>query len=184
MKKIIGKLKNRCGLTLTELLVTLAILSLFSSAVLVGMSTAYAVRRDSIKANDAEILASMITNYLSAELRTATNIAVEEDGKKITYQSNERGIRSVTLYVKGAAGDGDGEGQLYETVHAETEVDQQVFSPAAYSDPSASKLQISELVFEHDEANHTVKVSLSISDSQGREISTAAREFTVGLLNQ
>ena len=71
MKKIFKRIKNRAGLTLTEMLVTVLILTIFSSAVLTGMTTALSVRRDNIMANDAEIIASMTVTYITNELRTA-----------------------------------------------------------------------------------------------------------------
>ena len=54
---MIKKLKSRAGLTFTEMLVTLLILTMFSSACLLGVTTALRARQDNIKANDADSLA-------------------------------------------------------------------------------------------------------------------------------
>ena len=189
MKKIIKKLKDRAGLTLTEMLVTVAILSLFSAACLTGMTTALSVRRDNIMANDAEILASMVTNYITNELRTASNIDFGTGGQ-VTYQSNESGFKSVTLYIGTSADgdDGDYEGQLLMRLNAGGTDDDpvQIFSEAAYSDKSVKRLMLGNLKFTQSADNVTVTFDVGYKNVDSKKIvalPTAHTEFTVGLMN-
>lgn len=180
MKKIFKKLKNRAGLTLTEMLVTLGILSIFSAACLTGMTTALSVRRDNITANDAEIIASMVTNYIANELRTASNIKIADDYTAITYQSNESGYKSVTL---------NADNILQLTINytdasgdAKTE-DVKVFSEAAYSDKDVKSLKISDdLKFTRNGNNITVSFKIEPKNG-GSNIPIADTTFTVGLMN-
>ncbi len=181
MKKIFKRLKNRAGLTLTEMLVTVLILTIFSSAVLTGMTTALSVRRDNIMANDAEIIASMTVTYITNELRTASDIKVE--GDSVTYQSNESGFKNVTLKLDG--------GQLVMVVKdgnaaegADDKGEIHVFSDAAYSDNSVKKLSIQDLNFE--QKGESVKVTFGVGYDDGGKtvkIATADTEFNVGLMN-
>ena len=186
MKKMLKKIKNRAGLTLTEMLVTVAILSLFSAACLTGMTTALSVRRDNIMANDAEILASMVTNYITNELRTASNIDFRTDGQ-VTYQSNESGFKSVTLYI-GTSADGNYEGQLLMSLNTGSTDDDpvKVFSEAAYSDKSVKRLMLDNLKFTQSADNVTVTFDVGYKNVDSTDIvplSTAHTEFTVGLMN-
>ena len=186
MKKMLKKIKNRAGLTLTEMLVTVAILSLFSAACLTGMTTALSVRRDNIMANDAEILASMVTNYMTNELRTASNIDFS-DSSQVTYQSNESGFKSVTLYI-GTSADGNYEGQLLMSLNTGSTDDDpvKVFSEAAYSDKSVKRLMLDNLKFTQSADNVTVTFDVGYKNVDSTKIvalPTARTEFTVGLMN-
>lgn len=192
MKKMLKKIKNRAGLTLTEMLVTVAILSLFSAACLTGMTTALSVRRDNIMANDAEILASMVTNYMTNELRTASNIDFNTVGQ-VTYQSNESGFKSVTLYI-GTSADGDYEGQLLMSLNTGSTDDDpvKVFSEAAYSDKSVKRLRLLDLKFTPVFDSKGKMTSMTVTFDVGYKnvdtteivaLPTARTEFTVGLMN-
>lgn len=80
LKKLKTKLKSKSGLTLTEMLITVILLMFFSSACLLGISTAISTRRDMIKAADADILCSTVTQYISNELRLSLNGDDSETG--------------------------------------------------------------------------------------------------------
>lgn len=69
LKKLKSKIKSKSGLTLTEMLITVILLMFFSSACLLGISTALSTRREMIKAADSDILSSTIMQYISNELR-------------------------------------------------------------------------------------------------------------------
>ena len=73
LKKLKSKLKSKSGLTLTEMLITVILLMFFSSACLLGISTALSTRREMIKAADSDILSSTIMQYISNELRLSLN---------------------------------------------------------------------------------------------------------------
>lgn len=198
MKKVIKKLTSHGGLTLTEMLVTMLILTMFSSAALIGITTAFTARRESIKYNDAEVLASLLTNFITNELRTATNIEglnepdlidqSKVDGvSQITYQSNESNYKKVVIKVKDY--DDDNKSQLFLIIKgADGNKEMPAYNPAAYSDQKNFRLKISKLEFKWgDKEKTSVRVSLAISDSESESdddaIATANRDFTIGLLN-
>lgn len=91
LKKIKDKLKSRAGLTLTEMLVTVAVLAFFSMACAIGITTALSARRDAIKISDADTLSSTIMQYISNEMRLAlmqsgrTTFLEGADDEKFVY---------------------------------------------------------------------------------------------------
>lgn len=85
LKKLKSKLKSKSGLTLTEMLITVILLMFFSSACLLGISTALSTRRDMIKAADADILCSTVTQYISNELRLSIKGNPIEGKTKFAY---------------------------------------------------------------------------------------------------
>lgn len=114
LKKLKSKLKSKSGLTLTEMLITVILLMFFSSACLLGISTALSTRREMIKAADSDILCSTVTQYISNELRlslygddSVTGVfsykggssyaGLTYDKSKIKLDSNGRLIRSFII---------------------------------------------------------------------------------------
>ena len=183
MKKLIKKVKSRAGFTLTEMLVTVALLSLFGSAVLVGMTTAYAVRRDSIKVNDADILASLVTNYISNELRTAVEVGdiefedMGENSETFTYggsaYANTVTIKLVDQKI------------VFEKPSGET---YSPFGEGAYSDKAVGRLGLKDLYFnliddtdDEGEKVSAIKVSFDVINANDDSV-IIHREFSVGLL--
>ncbi len=83
---MLKKLKSRAGLTLTELMVTMLLLTMFSSACLIGITSAFASRRDHIRIADADILKSTVTEVITQELRLGTRPKAhgEDDGAGTT----------------------------------------------------------------------------------------------------
>ena len=203
MKKMLKKIKNRAGLTLTEMLVTVAILSLFSAACLTGMTTALSVRRDNIMANDAEILASMVTNYITNELRTASNLRkvdgnkIEKEDETVTavrYQSNESGFNDVSLGLDEDITTDEENGQLVMVINKKTGADEisHIFSEAAYSDKSVKRLRLLDLKFTPVFDSKGKMTSMTVTFDVGYKnvdttdivaLPTARTVFTVGLMN-
>ena len=99
---MIKKLKSRAGLTLTELMITLAILTMFSSACLVGIAAAIRTRNENIKVGNADILASMVSGLITEELSLSSNLK-SPDGPSIKYTSveGERGDAEMSLSSNG-----------------------------------------------------------------------------------
>lgn len=84
---MIKKMKSRQGMTLSELLVVLVIMSLVGSAIAVGIS-ATAKAYDSVtSSSEAAVLCGTIATELSEELRYAKIIEVDIDDSTITYSS-------------------------------------------------------------------------------------------------
>lgn len=178
---MIKKLKSRAGLTLTEMLVTLLILTMFSSACLVGITTAFRARQDNIKANDADILASMVTQLITDELRFCelTDDAFGVDGE-LTYRSHASSYNNVTLCLKNAT-DKNGKDlgdRLCMTVNGSTKVDQMMLNDAAYS---TFPLCLENLKFWQD-GDGNIGVSFDVCDEPGSR-PIAQEEFYVKPLN-
>lgn len=85
---MLKKLKSKAGLTLTELMVTMLLLSMFSMACLVGITSAFSSRRDYIRISDADILKDTVVEVITQELRMCTNISdvTADGGSEIEYQ--------------------------------------------------------------------------------------------------
>ncbi len=71
------KLRSSKGMTLTELLVALAIVALIGVSLTVGISSAAKVYRDSTRLYEAETLCGTILTYLEDEFRFGRNIRNE-----------------------------------------------------------------------------------------------------------
>lgn len=78
MKK---KLRSSKGMMLTELLVALAVVSLISMSLAVGVSSAANVYRESTQLFEAETLCGTILTYLEDEFRFGRNIRTETTGE-------------------------------------------------------------------------------------------------------
>ena len=92
MRKFFKKLKKRSGFSLTELLVTVIILSLMSAVAAQGIASAYNVTYKNVDASNAQVLLSTAMTELRSELGYATDISV--NGKTLTYSSSTTGNKS------------------------------------------------------------------------------------------
>lgn len=86
---MIKKLKSRGGLTLTELMITLLLMSMFSAACLIGITTSLKTRSDNIKIGDADMLGSMVQQIISNELRLCKSVVDEFPADSIKYTCGE-----------------------------------------------------------------------------------------------
>ncbi len=71
MKK---KLRSSKGMTMTELLVALAVVALIGMSLAMGVSSAAKVYRDSTRLSEAETLCGTILTYLEDEFRYSRNV--------------------------------------------------------------------------------------------------------------
>lgn len=76
------KLRSSKGMTLTELLVALAIVALIGMSLTVGVNSAVKVYRDATRLYEAETLCGTILTYLEDEFRFGRNIR-EESGEVV-----------------------------------------------------------------------------------------------------
>lgn len=83
--KFAAKLRASRGFTLVELMVSLVILVLVAGAIAMGVTTTLRVYRDITSCSEASILASTLSNALNQELRTASNVQVDEDTGQVTF---------------------------------------------------------------------------------------------------
>ncbi len=73
MRELRRKLRSRRGVTLTELLATVLILSLVTAGAVTGVSASLRVYRRSVRLSDAQTLSSTLSIALMDELRYAKN---------------------------------------------------------------------------------------------------------------
>lgn len=79
MKTIHEKLRSQRGMTLTEVLVALIILSLVTVGIATGVGASLRVYRQATEASDAQMLASTLSTALMDELRYARDISGTTD---------------------------------------------------------------------------------------------------------
>lgn len=93
------KLRSSKGMTLTELLVALMVISLIGTAMSVGISSAVKVYRDSTQLYEAETLCGTILTCLEDEFRFGRNVHKQDGGDGVViYDSRSFGNdASVTL---------------------------------------------------------------------------------------
>ena len=94
MKRLKCKLASRRGVTLSEMLVTVAILGLVTLAVSVGISSALRVYNQSVTLSDAQTLTSTLTQAIMDELRYARDIKTNEEGALSSYTSMDYGLNA------------------------------------------------------------------------------------------
>jgi len=88
-KRMKKKLRSSRGMTLTELLVALMIVSLIGVSLTVGVNGAAQVYRDSTRLYEAETLCGTILTYLEDEFRFARN--VRASGGEVYFDSQTFG---------------------------------------------------------------------------------------------
>lgn len=180
---MIKKLKSRAGLTLTEMLVTMLILTMFSTACLIGVTTAFRARQDNIKANFADVLSSTVTQLITDELRMSEFETTPTDGPEITYVSHASNYGKARMYL-------NADGYLYMDVgSADAGKSQPMLSSAMYMDTTQSdprfKLKLDELYFSVDATNGNITVTFKVLDDNGAVLAdkTGDNGFTVKPLN-
>lgn len=90
MKRLKCKLASRRGVTLSEMLVTVAILGLVTLAVSVGISSALRVYNQSVTLSDAQTLTSTLSQAIMDELRYARDI--DDKQNPIQFTSMNYGL--------------------------------------------------------------------------------------------
>lgn len=91
------KLRSRRGMTLTEMLIALAIFALLTAALAVGTTAAWKVYRNAVVASEARALQSTLTQSLTNELRYAGNIKTEEATPGGETPGGETPVRKVSF---------------------------------------------------------------------------------------
>lgn len=167
LKKIKSKLKSKAGLTLTEMLITVILLAFFSSACLLGISTALNTRTAMIKAADSDILSSTVMQYISNEIRLSLNGDTTAEPGKFKYEGG-------STYAGLTAGSSEiwlnTDGRLMRKIGnlvggvAGVQHEYSVFNDSAYSG-----MKLKNLTFT-PEANGSITCSFIIEDSNGNTI--------------
>ena len=84
MKTIHEKLRSQRGMTLTEVLVALIILSLVTVGIATGVGASVRVYRQATEASDAQMLVSTLSAALMDELRYARDVGGSADAPTFT----------------------------------------------------------------------------------------------------
>lgn len=157
MKK---KLKSRTGFSLSEMLMAVAVLGLFTLAVSVGISAAMPAYRQSTAYAEASVLSSTLAEAVTDELRYARDVVLDGESLK-SYRSAVYGP-GVSLYA-------DGQGKIAVGASA-----LQLLGSGAYAGCSA------DVSVTYEAAGGCFRVALGVS-RDGTELSRA--EFAVRPLN-
>lgn len=93
---MLRKLKSRRGVTLSELLVAIALLSILSAMVVTGIGTSMRVYRASVSASRAQTALATLTSAVGDEVRLAQEVSTDAGGN-VTYYVSGRSYQECTL---------------------------------------------------------------------------------------
>lgn len=91
------KLRDEQGLTLVELLCTVAILILLGLVLNTGLQMAMRSYQDMTAQSEVQMLLSTLSDALADDLRYATDVHTDADGKLQSYSSDSYGIASLKI---------------------------------------------------------------------------------------
>jgi len=156
------KLRSSKGMTLTELIVALAIVGLISISLSVGVSSAAKVYRDATRLSEAETLCGTILTYLEDEFRFSRNTRMEKDGEtsELVFDSQVFG-KDVRVKV-------DDKGRI-KLVGKEKSIDNgfDLLSNTAYT--SGLRVLIGENDFKIKKAdNGLVEITITVGTDEGK----------------
>ncbi len=194
---MLKKLRSKAGLTIVEMMVTLVLLSLFSSACLVGITSAFASRRDHIRIGDADILKSTITEIITQELRMCTNVDVENKDMVVLGEEDGNKVYGNIIYSGGLTVDGklnekaslslNDDDRLQKTlvnIKLDGEVKNypyNVLNDSAYGENGFFKIK--DLKFKVTEAEGVTTIEVSFRIVDGDDVEYTQADFTVVPLN-
>lgn len=153
-KRLKNKLRAKRGMTLTEVLVAVLILSLVTVGVAAGVSSSVKVYRKSVQFSESRTLCATLSQAVMDELRYATDIGSQSTNPTFTNQSGE----SVAIAAV--------EGQLKVGNRA-------LVSTGAYNKMTAA--------VEYTYASGIFEVELTIKDNGGNTIHSTT--FSVSTFN-
>ncbi len=145
------KLRSRKGMTLTELLVVLIIVSLIGVSLTVGVGGAARVYRDATRLYEAETLCGTILTYLEDEFRFGRNI--QNSGGTVTFDSQAFG-NGVKIGLN------DGKVQIE---NAGLGINFPLLGGTAYT----SGIQVQNIATSYDGAKKQVAITVEVSAGTG-----------------
>lgn len=143
------KLRSSRGMTLTELIVALAVVSLIGVAMTAGISSAVKVYRDATQLYEAETLCGTVLTCLEDEFRFARNVQNDTGSDpKVTYDSRSFG-NGVSVTVENGKVLIGGKELLGEKAYT-------------------SKLMVDKCKIEYSEANDQVTITVAVGPGPGK----------------
>lgn len=91
MERCFVKLRSKRGFTLTELLVSILIMSLTVTAIAIAMNYSVSIYTHLKISSEAELLASTLETAISDELHFAKDIVITNGGTKVSWTSKRAG---------------------------------------------------------------------------------------------
>lgn len=98
------KLKNKKGLTLVEMLCTVAIMVLVSMIMVLGVQLGMRSYAKSVSYSEAQVLCSTLTTTISDELRYSGSLQIAKDGTLEGFFSQQYGESAYTGFTSTASG--------------------------------------------------------------------------------
>lgn len=170
------KLRSRRGMTLAELLVSMALMAFLTAGVGMGVSATGPVLRDSLMLSESQLLLDTMIKTISGELRYATNIVLLEPGALPPEAVNEASAAfpegTPFSYSSRAFGENTA---LYNAQKSNgrkqvrVAVDQDGFDligSGAYSDLD---VQLKQLTYDADEGSFAVTIQIIFPDATTQE---------------
>lgn len=159
------KLKNKKGLTLVEMLCTVAVLVLVSMVMVLGVQLGVRSYAKSVSYSEAQVLCSTLTTTISDELRYSGTLKVDGSGNVTGFFSQQFGSGDYTAFTT--------------TPEGHVQLGGKDILPAkAY--PYGIKAKVESLTY--DDFSSLFKVKLSVKDSESKN-TLAETTFEVEKLN-
>lgn len=157
-KSSFKKLKSRLGYTLTEALVTVAILGILVAASAAGITGVLATRRGMIENADSQVLGSTVVDFVAHELRFGQNIKIVTDsGTEILQLDSSDYGEQVQMYLEN--------GRIFIGETRGDAPDRKVFE--VLGEAAYSGLKITEFKFEINRAGGYIEANIEISSPKG-----------------
>ncbi len=173
MKKIRKKLRSSGGMTLTELLVALAIVALIGMTLTVGINGAAKVYRDATRLYEAETLCGTILTYLEDEFRFGRNVDnVSVAGStEVIFDSQTFGNDVKVILENEADAEKYGKVKIVDSTDSTIKFD--LISPSAYT----SRLVVNKCEISYDKDTGLVTVAVAVGPD--KDTVYASHEVTV-----
>jgi len=151
------KLRSSKGMTLTELLVALAIVSLIGVSLTVGINSAVKVYRDATQLYEAETLCGTILTYLEDEFRFGRNI--KSQSREVIFDSQDFG-KDVKVSVE------DGKVLVMKKDATDTASASKLLGDSAYT--SGLMVLESDSEISYDKAKGQVTITIAVGPGAGK----------------
>lgn len=141
-------------MTISEVLITVLIMSLVTIGVAIGVSSSVRVYRDSVEFSNAQTLSSTLSESVMDELRYASGIGEETPNPTFTSTNYGDGISIVT----------SGDGKLQVRIpQGASSTDYPLVGSGAYDGMTAA------VEYSYNDAAGVFEVTLTVTDKSGNE---------------